>query len=179
MVYPVGPASTSPEHFMVELRKPCLVPPGLAEQEQASPECFLEWNHVALLGIFGWCVLFWEWCVLFGRKSALTDCSPWASCYLEQKVGGSWILCRLKNCCLEVVLLVTCAFLKEKVHSLSVAPEPLAIWNKKLEGLESELFERTENFSCCNLRAYIRVVLFRKNSDAWSWHILVVCYCQM
>ena len=28
-------------------------------------------------------------------------------------------------------------FFKEKVHSLSVAPEPLAIWNKKLEGLES------------------------------------------
>ena len=34
-----------------------------------------------------------------------------------------------------------CAFLKEKVHSLSVAPEPLAIWNKRLEGLESELFK--------------------------------------
>ena len=34
-----------------------------------------------------------------------------------------------------------CAFLKEKVHSLSVAPEPLAIWNKELEGLESELFK--------------------------------------
>ena len=31
-------------------------------------------------------------------------------------------------------------FLK-KVHSLSVAPEPLAIWNKELEGLESELFK--------------------------------------
>ena len=28
----------------------------------------------------------------------------------------------------------------EKVHSLNVAPEPLAIWNKELEGLESELF---------------------------------------
>ena len=28
-------------------------------------------------------------------------------------------------------------FLKEKMLSLSVAPEPLAIWNKKLEGLES------------------------------------------
>ena len=27
------------------------------------------------------------------------------------------------------------------MHSLSVAPEPLAIWNKKLEGLESELFK--------------------------------------
>ena len=32
-------------------------------------------------------------------------------------------------------------FLKEKVHSLSVAPEPLAVWNKELEGLESDLFE--------------------------------------
>ena len=29
----------------------------------------------------------------------------------------------------------------EKVHPLSVAPEPLAIWNKELEGLESELFK--------------------------------------
>jgi hypothetical protein len=28
-------------------------------------------------------------------------------------------------------------FLREKAHSLSVAPEPLAIWNKKLEGLEN------------------------------------------
>ena len=27
-------------------------------------------------------------------------------------------------------------FFEEKVHSLSVAPEPLAIWNKKLEGSE-------------------------------------------
>ena len=31
-------------------------------------------------------------------------------------------------------------FLK-KVHSLSVAPEPFAIWNKELEGLEFELFK--------------------------------------
>ena len=49
-------------------------------------------------------------------------------------------------------------FLKEKVHSLSVAPEPLAIWNKKLEVLESELFERTVYLSFCSPRAYIRVV---------------------
>ena len=27
-------------------------------------------------------------------------------------------------------------FFEEKVHSLSVAPEPLVIWNKKLEGLD-------------------------------------------
>ena len=39
--------------------------------------------------------------------------------------------------CPEEVFLVTCAFSKKKVHSLSVASEPLAIWNKKLEGLES------------------------------------------
>ena len=36
-----------------------------------------------------------------------------------------------------------CAFLKEKVHSLSVAPEPLAVWNKKLEGLESYVVLKT------------------------------------
>ena len=34
-----------------------------------------------------------------------------------------------------------CVFLKKKVYSLNVAPEPLAIWNKELEGLESDLFK--------------------------------------
>ena len=33
-------------------------------------------------------------------------------------------------------------FFEEKGHSLSVAPEPLAIWNKKLEGLESLLLKK-------------------------------------
>ena len=37
-------------------------------------------------------------------------------------------------------------FFEEKVHSLSVAPESLAIWNKKLEGLES---------LCCLKELYI------------------------
>ena len=32
------------------------------------------------------------------------------------------------------------------MHSLSVAPEPVAIWNKKLEGLESELFKGLKAF---------------------------------
>ena len=32
-------------------------------------------------------------------------------------------------------------FFEEKGHSLSVSPEPLAIWNKELEGLEFELFK--------------------------------------
>ena len=44
--------------------------------------------------------------------------------------------------CLEEVFLVTCTFLKKKVRSLSVAPEPLAIWNKKLEGLESYVVQK-------------------------------------
>ena len=42
-----------------------------------------------------------------------------------------------ENCYLEKAFRVTCAFFEEKMHSLSVAPEPLAVWNKKLEGLES------------------------------------------
>ena len=46
------PHRQAPEHFMVELWKPLLVPSDLAEQEQASSECFLERNRVALLGVF-------------------------------------------------------------------------------------------------------------------------------
>ena len=33
-------------------------------------------------------------------------------------------------------------FFEERVHSLSVAPEPIAIWNKKLEGLKSLSLEK-------------------------------------
>ena len=36
-------------------------------------------------------------------------------------------------------------FFEEKVHSLSVAPEPLVVWNKELEGLESDLFEELKS----------------------------------
>ena len=32
------------------------------------------------------------------------------------------------------------------MHSLSVAPEPFAIWNKELEGLGSELFKGLKTF---------------------------------
>ena len=45
---------------MVEFWKSRLVPSSLVEQEQASSECFLERNHVALCEIFAWCVLFWR-----------------------------------------------------------------------------------------------------------------------
>ena len=101
-----------------------------------------------------------EWCALFWRKSALTECSPRASCYLEQRVRGSWILC----------CLIT-AVLKEKVHSLSVAPVPLAIWNKELEGLESELFKELKT-SPIAAPEHILVLLFKKNSDTGSWHVI-------
>ena len=56
----------------------------------------------------------------------------------------TWVL---EVVCLEEIFLVTWAFLRKKVHSLSVAPEPLAIWNKKLEGLESELFKELKTSS--------------------------------
>ena len=52
-------------------------------------------------------------------------------------MSGFFLSCGLEVVCREEVFWVMCAFLKKKVHSLSVAPEPLAIWNKKLEGLES------------------------------------------
>ena len=39
-----------------------------------------------------------------------------------------------------------CAFSKKKVHSLSVAPEALAFWNKELDGFESELFKELKAF---------------------------------
>ena len=45
--------------------------------------------------------------------------------------------------CLEEVFLVMYAFSEKKVHSLSVSPEPLAIWNKKLVGLESYVVLKT------------------------------------
>ena len=85
----------------------------------------------------------------FEEKSALAECSPRASCYLEQKVIGSWILCCLKTVVLKKSSEWCAFFLKKKVHSLSVAPEPLAIWNKELEGLDSKLFKllRTSSFA--------------------------------
>ena len=161
------PHRQAPEHFMVVLWKPRLVLSGLAEQEQASSECLLERNSVALCEIFAWSVPFWRkkysplgvapeplaiwykeqeglvlkslwsfiemfssvclgffikknsdiarsgfflswvlevvlsWRSLLGdvcffeEKSALTECSPRASCYLEQGAGGS---------CLEIAL---------------------------------------------------------------------------
>ena len=88
---PWVPHRQAPEHFMVELWKPRLVPSSLAEQEQASSECFLERNRVALHEIFGWCVPFFE------EKVLPSGCSPRSSCYLEQGAGGS---------CLEIALIL-------------------------------------------------------------------------
>ena len=48
----------------------------------------------------------------------------------------SWV----KSCSASWDLRVVCAFLKKKCIHLGVAPEPLAIWNKELEGLVLKLF---------------------------------------
>ena len=52
-----------------------------------------------------------------------------------------------KNCCLEKSLSSDVRFFEEKVYSLSVAPKPLAVWNKELEGLESDLFGELKSSS--------------------------------
>ena len=48
--------------------------------------------------------------------------------------------------CLEEVFLVMCAFSEKKVHSLSVAPKPLAFWHKELEGLLLRVPEHIPGF---------------------------------
>jgi len=64
---------------------------------------------------------------------------------------------------------------KEKVHSLSVAPEPLAIWNKKLEGLESLSLEKlkisSEDMYPAAPEHISGFFLFKKNSDIGSFVI--------
>ena len=88
---------------------------------------------------------------------------------------------------LEEVFLVTCAFSKKKVHSLSVAPKPLAIWNKKLEGLESyvvwkllswrsllsdvRFFEEKSALTECSLRA--SCYLEQRVWGSWFWVVQV------
>jgi hypothetical protein len=58
------------------------------------------------------------------------------------------------------------------VHSLSVAPEPLAIWNKKLEGLESSKLEKLKISPENMYLAAPSLCLgffYEKNSDEWSF----------
>jgi hypothetical protein len=66
-------------------KPPCFF--GLTWWNKPGPDSFEEkpWNGLFLKKSP-------EWGALFQRKRALTECSPWASCYLRQKVGGSWIL---------------------------------------------------------------------------------------
>ena len=50
-------------------------------------------------------------------------------------------MCFLKRNHVGLLEIFEWCALSRKVHSLSVAPEPLAVWNKELEGLGFELFE--------------------------------------
>ena len=111
--------------------------------------------------IFRWCVLFWKkysrlgvapeplaiwikeleglvlkllWFFVKGFLSIYTGSLSKKNSDIAR--SGFFLSWDLGVVCLEEVFLVTCAFLKKKAHSLSVAPEPLAIWNKKLKGLD-------------------------------------------
>jgi hypothetical protein len=63
---------------------------------------------------------------------------------MNQACSGFFRREALKWSCLKEVFRVTCVFSKKKAHSLSVAPEPFAIWNKELEGLKSLSLEKLE-----------------------------------
>ena len=61
-------------------------------------------------------------------------------------------------------------FFKEKGHSLSVAPEPHVIWNKKLEGLESLSLEKVKISSEDMYPATPEHISgFKKNTDKGSF----------
>ena len=70
-------------------------------------------------------------------------------------------------------------FLEEKVHSLSVAPEPLAIWNKELEGLESELFKELKPLLLQPPSIYPGSFIQKELGYRVLAYSLVVCCCQI
>jgi hypothetical protein len=115
--YPVGPTLTSSRAFHGWTRKPpCFF--GFAWWIKLVPGSFdvKPWSGPVLKKFF-------ERCALFQRKRAFTECSSRASCYLEQKVGGSLI------------------FIIRKTRNLFWWYVP------------------------CSPRAYIQVLLFKKNLD--------------
>ena len=65
-----------------------------------------------------------------------------------------------------------CAFFEEKVHSLSVAPEPLAVWNKELEGLESDFFEELKSSPVVASEHLSGFFDSKRTRTHYSWRIL-------
>ena len=63
-------------------------------------------------------------------------------------------------------------FFEEKVHSLSVALEPLAVWNKELEGLESDLFEELKSSPFVASEHLSGFFDFKRTRTHCSWRIL-------
>ena len=148
----MGPASTSPRAFHGWTRKPpCF--PGFAWWIKLGPGSFdvKPWSGRVLKKSF-------EWRALFQRKSALTECT-WS---LEVVLSWKSLLSDVRS-------------FEEKVHLLSVAPEPLAIWNKKLEGLESLSLEKlkisSEDMYPAAPEHISRFFWFKKNSDIGSFVI--------
>ena len=66
-------------------------------------------------------------------------------------------------------------FFEEKVHSLSVAPEPLAVWNKELEGLESDLFEELKSSPVAASEHFLVVCLLSGVVVWWWLRVNVAC----
>jgi hypothetical protein len=67
-------------------------------------------------------------------------------------------------------------FFREKVYSLSVAPESLTIWNKKIEGLESSELKKLkispEDMYLATLEP-VSGFFYQKNSGKGSFYSLL------
>jgi hypothetical protein len=64
-------------------------------------------------------------------------------------------------------------FFEEKGHSLSIAPEPLAIWNKKLEGMLKKLNIPHEDMYPAAPEHLSRFFLIVNNSDRGSFVVFL------
>ena len=129
----------------------------------------IPWSSFVLKKSSCWRALFFE------EKSTLTECSPRASCYLEQGAGGSWILC-----CFKIVDLKKsfewCALFWRKSALTEYSPRASCCLEQRVGGSWVWFVRRTEIFPCCSLWAFIRVLWFKKNSDAlFLAYSLVVC----
>ena len=108
---------------------------------------------------------FWLMCT-FAEKSALSECSPWASVVWHKKLEGLSVLMSSEFFSFECS---KCNFCK-KMHSLSVAPKPLVFWYKKLEG------QKIKNVLFCGgylqPSSLLRVLFFQKEI---GWRVLMCC----
>ena len=104
----------------------------------------------------------------FAEKSALSECSPRASGYLAQKARGSICLDVLRVLFLWVQRVQFC----KKLHSLSVAPEPLVFLVQKSWRVR-KLKMCFSVVGTCSPRAFSGFFFVEKKPVEGSWFVLL------